>query len=49
YLVSWKGYPSSKNSWECTGNLTHAKEVLNAYKKACPRDFPETLRPPHRK
>ncbi|KIJ08202.1 hypothetical protein PAXINDRAFT_89213, partial [Paxillus involutus ATCC 200175] len=44
YLVSWKGYPSSENSWEVESNLHHAKDILNAYKKARPRDFPQTLR-----
>ena len=33
YLVRWKGYPSSENSWEPEGNLTHSRELLNEYKK----------------
>ncbi|KIK89622.1 hypothetical protein PAXRUDRAFT_152161, partial [Paxillus rubicundulus Ve08.2h10] len=39
YLISWKGYPSSENSWESAGNILH--ETLNTYKKAHPRDFLE--------
>ena len=33
YLMKWKGYPSSKNSWEPTGNLENASKILEAYKK----------------
>ena len=33
FLVQWKGYPSSENSWEPEGNLTHSRELLNEYKK----------------
>ena len=33
YLVKWSGYPTSENSWEPEGNLTHAKETLSEYKK----------------
>lgn len=32
YLVKWKGYPTSENSWEPEPNLNNAKKVLNAYK-----------------
>ena len=32
YLRKWLGYPTSENSWEPEGNLTHAKETLSNYK-----------------
>jgi hypothetical protein len=32
YLVSWKGYPSSDNSWLPEKDLTNAKEILKTYK-----------------
>ena len=33
YLIRWKGYPTSDNSWEYEDNLEHSKETLNAYKE----------------
>ena len=33
FLIRWKGYPPSENSWEPEGNLTHAMELLDEYKK----------------
>ena len=33
YLIRWKGYPLSDSSWEPTSNLTHAKSLLQAYKR----------------
>lgn len=33
YLVKWKDYPSSENSWEREDNIRHAKTILLAYKK----------------
>ena len=35
YLTAWKGYPSSKNTWEPEINLCHAPTILQAYKKTC--------------
>jgi hypothetical protein len=32
YLVKWKGYPDSKNSWLPAKELTHAKDVLHKFK-----------------
>ena len=33
YLIKWKGYDSSENSWEPESSLTNAEEELNTYKK----------------
>jgi Chromo (CHRromatin Organisation MOdifier) domain len=32
YLIKWKGYPESENSWLPEKELTHAKELLNNFK-----------------
>jgi hypothetical protein len=32
YLVKWKGYPDSKNSWLPAKELTHAKDLLCKFK-----------------
>src|SRR5258705_214835 len=32
YLVKWKGYDTSYNSWEPEKNLTNAEEILKEYK-----------------
>jgi hypothetical protein len=32
YLVKWKGYPDSKNSWLPAKELTHAKDALHKFK-----------------
>ena len=37
YLVKWKGYPESENSWEPEANLEHAAEAIEDYFKAHPR------------
>lgn len=31
YLVKWKGYPSSQNTWEPKKNLSHAADLLKAF------------------
>ena len=33
YLTTWKGYPSSENTWEPESNLQHASEILSTYKR----------------
>ena len=33
YLTAWKGYSSSKNTWEPETNLKHAKSILTKYKR----------------
>ena len=37
YLVKWKGYPESENSWEPEANLEHVAEAIEDYFKAHPR------------
>ena len=39
YLMHWKGYFLSKDSWEPEANLEHAADLLRAYKKAHPKAF----------
>ena len=36
YLVKWKGYPDSKNSWEPVRNLCNCKESIDNFHKAHP-------------
>ena len=33
YLTTWKGYPSSENTWKPEVNLCHAPTILQTYKK----------------
>ena len=32
YLIKWKGYVTSENTWEPKSNLSNAEEELNDYK-----------------
>ena len=36
YLVKWKGYPESENSWEPAENLENAKDMVEDYHRAYP-------------
>ena len=45
YLVKWKGYPTSENSWHTASELKNALEILQEYKKT--HKIP--VRPPSRK
>jgi hypothetical protein len=33
YLVKWKGYPMSENTWELERNLKHSPTLLSTYKE----------------
>ncbi|CAK5269190.1 unnamed protein product [Mycena citricolor] len=33
YLVKWKGWPHSENTWEPSQHLTHAKKVLRDWQR----------------
>jgi hypothetical protein len=33
YLIKWKGYPASENSWLPEKELTNAKELLDKFKQ----------------
>ena len=33
YLIKWKGYPSSENTWQTERSLSHARTILREYKR----------------
>ncbi len=33
YLIKWKGYPDSENSWEKEESLKHSQDLLQRYKR----------------
>ena len=35
YLTTWKGYPSSEDTWELESNLYHSPTLLQEYKRTC--------------
>jgi hypothetical protein len=37
YLIKWKGYPDSENTWEPPSNLTNAPDLLKAFHKKYPK------------
>ncbi|ETW75306.1 hypothetical protein HETIRDRAFT_243116, partial [Heterobasidion irregulare TC 32-1] len=36
YLIKWRGYPESDNSWESADNVTNAKEAVAEFYKRHP-------------
>ena len=36
YLISWKGYPKKKNTWEPALAVQHLRKLLNAFHKDKP-------------
>src|SRR5213075_445517 len=36
YLVKWKGYPISENSWEPVSHLTHSKDLIAKFRSQHP-------------
>ena len=38
YLIHWKEYPNSEQTWELEKNLGNLKQVLNAYKRRQERE-----------
>ena len=36
YLVQWKGYDVSHNSWEPADHVVHAKQLVEDFHRQCP-------------
>ena len=45
YLVKWKGYPVSENSWEPAPNLSNAKDLVDQFHAKYP-EKPSAPAPP---
>src|SRR5712672_2749051 len=43
YLIKWKGYPHSDNTWEPSGNV-HADKLINTYHKRRPLEHKKSQR-----
>ena len=41
FLIKWKGYPASEDTWELEWNQGNAQPLITEYKIAQPADFPE--------
>ncbi|SRR6266702_3179505 len=41
YLIKWKGYPDSENSWLPSSEMTHSQDLVQKFHK----DQPRTPRP----
>ena len=41
YLIKWKGYPESDNSWEAASNVTNAKDTISDFYRRHPRAVKE--------